>query len=229
MYQRTHETDASAQLRLGAGNSVTGLNAHGVVVVCRAKQEIFAAGAMALYCYKVLDGGIRVLKVCRDGRRQILEFLLPGDLLAFGAGDIHATTAEAMTRTTLMRFPRRRMEAMLETDSTLGLEVRKTLSSQLLLAQCHILLLGRKSAEERVASFLLLYAERQIAAAASSDRPMLRQDIADYLGLSGETVSRVLNQMKRQGLVELPAAANIRILDRSSRETLEGDDWERPV
>jgi CRP-like cAMP-binding protein len=202
------------------------LNALGVVVVYRAKQEVFGAGSEAAYCYKVLGGGIRVLKLCRDGRRQILQFLLPGDLLAFDSGDLHATTAEAMNRATLLRFPRRRMEALLESDGVLGLEVRRTLSLQLLLAQRHVVMLGRKSADERVASFLLLYAERQIQAAAASDRPMVRQDIADYLGLSGETVSRVLNQMKREGIVDLPTASPIRILDTAALAALDGHDWD---
>ena len=224
MYQQIHETDTSPPYRPEAGNRISELGTLGVVIVFRPKQEIFGAGSPAPYCYKVLGGGVRVLRLCRDGRRQILEFLFPGDLLAFGAGNIHMATAEAMTRATLMRMPRIRVDALLKIDCVLALEIRRSLSSQLLLAQRHALLLGRKSAEERVASFLLLYADRQTEAVLPTDRPMVRQDIADYLGLSGETVSRVLNQMKRQRIIDLSASAHIRILDRASLEALDVDD-----
>ena len=193
----------------------------GMVVVSRANQEIFGTDDPANYCYKVLGGCVRIVKLIADGRRQILEFLLPGDFFGFDSLGQHHASAEAITRTTLLRYPRRRIDALVETDPSLARMVRKMVSTKLEAAHRSMLSLGRKSADERIASFLLELADRQTEAASTIDLHMSRQDIADHLGLTLETVSRVLSRLKRRGLIDLPVSSHIRLLDREALEDLD--------
>lgn len=168
-------------------------------------QTIFNEGDDARYSYKVLEGGVRLCKVRPDGRRQIAEFLLPGDMFGFEDGDEYSLTAEALCDVVVMRCPRNQVERLSEEHS----DVRRTLMSllrrELSAAQEHLVMLGRQTAKERVASFLLQLAERKDAEDGDAlDLPMGRQDIADYLGLTIETVCRALTDLKRENVIAIP-------------------------
>ena len=189
-------------------------------------QTIFNEGDDARYSYKIVEGGVRLCKVRPDGRRQIAEFLLPGDMFGFEEGDEHSLTAEALCDVVVMRCPRNQVERLSEELP----DVRRTLMSllrrELSAAQEHLVMLGRQTAKERVASFLLLLADRNDADNGDAlDLPMGRQDIADYLGLTIETVCRALTDLKRENVIAIPNRHQVVIRNVATLEAVaEGDD-----
>ena len=144
------------------------------------------------------------VKLLEDGRRQIGDFLWPGDLLGMDDLDLHDFGAEAVTDTTLRRYPRRMVEALAQSNAALAFRLRTLAGANLRHAYQQMTLLARTSATERIAAFLLDMHRRSTV----TDRrllyvPMSRMDIADYLGLTIETVCRTLAKLRRDGIVEL--------------------------
>ncbi|SEG50424.1 helix-turn-helix domain-containing protein [Bosea lathyri] len=166
--------------------------------------EIYAEGDRAAFIYKVASGAIRTSKLLSDGRRQIDAFHLPGDIFGIEAGDEHRFSAEAIGEATVIAYRRCSLEILAANDSVVARQVVTAMMRALERAQNHMLLLGRKSAMEKIATFLLDLAGR-ISENGQVDLPMSRIDIADHLGLTIETVSRSLTQLERQGAIEVPA------------------------
>ncbi|MGH6736687.1 MAG: helix-turn-helix domain-containing protein [Methyloceanibacter sp.] len=173
--------------------------------------EIFAEGETAGYVYKLVSGVVRVSKLLPDGRRQISAFHLPGDMFGFEVDDVHHTSAEAVVPVKLVAF---KWQSLLSAGASTGLvhELLNRTMIGLRHTQDHLLLLGRKNALERLAAFLLEMTRR------SGDRQVLdlampRHDIADYLGLTLETVSRMFAELKEIGLVRLESARRVHLLD----------------
>jgi CRP-like cAMP-binding protein len=168
-------------------------------------ETIFSEGDEAKYSYKVVSGAIRLCKYLADGRRQIAEFVLPGEFCGLLHLNQHRFTAEASSDTIVVAYPQRQIEALGEKMPCMQRRLTAFLAQRLKAIQDHLVLLGRQTARERVASFLFMLAER---AGASQGRsvplPMSRQDIADYLGLTIETVCRMLSDLKRARVVRLP-------------------------
>ena len=188
----------------------------------RKGKELFAEGDAAECFYKVVSGAIRSYKLLSDGRRQIDAFHLPGDIFGLEAGEEHRFSAEAVGDATVVAFRRSRLPALIAEDAAFREQVMTAMLRSLERAQDHMLLLGRKTAQEKVASFLLEMAERIADDEPAFDLPMLRTDIADHLGLTIETVSRTLNQFDRDGLIRLPAASRSVVLrDRAALERLD--------
>ena len=168
-------------------------------------QTIFNEGDNARYSYKLVEGSVRLCKVRTDGRRQIAQFLLPGDVFGFEFGDEHSLTAEALCEVVVMRCARNQVDRISEEVPGVRHELMSLLRRELSAAQDHLVMLGRQTAKERVSSFLLLLAERHEAEDGDTlDLPMGRQDIADYLGLTIETVCRALTDLKRERLITIP-------------------------
>ncbi len=199
------------------------IDAFGTVVLVRRDQEIFAEGDSSEYCYRVVAGAVRLVKLMTDGRRQIAEFHLPHDLFGFEICDLRYLAAEAVVDTTLIRYPRRRIEALAERDPEFAHYLREMASGSLRRAHERMLLLARKSAPERVATFLEEIADRTGDDVSAVDLPMSRIDIADYLGLTLETVSRVLNRLHRDHVITLNSATHIQLPDRDALRELGGD------
>lgn len=165
-------------------------------------QEIHPEGADALYAYTVVSGCVRTVKLMEDGRRQVGEFLLPGDMFGLDALGTHDFAAEAVTDVVLRRYPRRMVEALAESHAALSRRLREMALDSLRTAHGRMVLLGRKTAAERIATFLLEMARRTgMRASGMLDLPMNRADMADHLGLTVETICRVLAQMKRDRIV----------------------------
>ncbi len=160
-------------------------------------------GDPASHLINVTSGMVRVSKLLADGRRQIVGFLLPGDFLGLAAGETYPFTAEAIGEATACRFRRDRYRALLAELPALESALLERASHDLQAAQDHILLLGRKTADEKVASFLIDLFDRG-GGAPEVDLPMTRAEIADYLGLTTETVSRAFTRLRKAGLVSLP-------------------------
>jgi CRP/FNR family transcriptional regulator len=180
--------------------------AAGTIVTRNSKQCVFWEGDPADYVYKVIRGTVCLYKLLPDGRRQVARFCGPGDLIGMGQFEAYPYTADAVTPTTVMRIRRSELETQLDTDPGMRASVMAAVSDELRCAQEQLLLLGRMSALERVASFLNAMSEqllRQGADACIVDLPMTRVDIADYLGLTHETVCRAFSQLKADGIVDI--------------------------
>ncbi|MET0314841.1 MAG: helix-turn-helix domain-containing protein [Hansschlegelia sp.] len=167
-------------------------------------EEIFAEGDGTDVFYKVVSGAVRTYKLLSDGRRQIDAFHLAGEIFGAEAGAEHRFTAEAIGDVSLVCYRSRSIETLSYDNPALARDVLAATMEALARAQEHMLLLGRKSAVEKVATFLLGLAERT-ASGGAIDLPMARIDIADHLGLTIETVSRSLTQLERQGVISVPA------------------------
>jgi CRP/FNR family transcriptional regulator, nitrogen fixation regulation protein len=158
----------------------------------RRGAEIFGEAEPAEYLYQVIDGAVRSYKLLSDGRRQIGAFHLAGDIFGLENGEAHRFTAEAIVDSTVRLAKRTSLANVAEQDATVARDLLNMTASSLQHAEDHMLLLGRKTALERVAAFLLEM-DRRLTAAGVMALPMCRRDIADYLGLTLETVSRALS------------------------------------
>jgi CRP/FNR family transcriptional regulator, nitrogen fixation regulation protein len=162
--------------------------------------EIFGEAEPAEYVYQVIDGAVRSYKLLSDGRRQIGAFHLVGDIFGLENGPAHRFTAEAIVDTTVRLAKRASLEHVAETDALVARDLLSMTTTNLQHAEEHMLLLGRKTSLERVAAFLLEM-DRRLTAAGVMALPMNRRDIADYLGLTLETVSRALSCLHGKGIL----------------------------
>jgi CRP/FNR family nitrogen fixation transcriptional regulator len=174
-------------------------------------EEIFAEGEPCSVFYKVVSGTVRTGKLLADGRRQIDTFHFPGDVFGLESGDTHRFTAEAVDKVVVVAYRRSNFGGLVQNDPAFGEQLMTSMLSSLDRAHDHMVLLGRKSALEKMATFLLEIAARG-AHADRAQLPMQRTDIADHLGLTIETVSRTLTQMVRDGLIRLADAGRTVIL-----------------
>jgi len=162
--------------------------------------EIFGEAEPAEYVYQVVEGAVRSYKLLSDGRRQIGAFHLVGDIFGLENGLAHRFTAEAIVDTTVRLAKRVSLEHVAEEDATVARDLLDMTTSNLQHAENHMLLLGRKTSLERVAAFLLEM-DGRLNAAGVMALPMSRRDIADYLGLTLETVSRALSCLHEKGIL----------------------------
>ncbi|MGE0035268.1 MAG: helix-turn-helix domain-containing protein [Xanthobacteraceae bacterium] len=182
--------------------------------------EIYGENEPAEYLYKVISGSVRTYKVLSDGRRQIGAFYLPGDIFGLEMGDDHSFSAEAIVDSNISIIKRSTVVALAQRDNDIARQLWTLTGEELRRVQDHILLLI-KTAQERVASFLL-----EMAARMSCDKafelPMSRQDIADYLGLTIETVSRTLTHLESTAAIELPSSRHVVLRNRAALGRLNG-------
>jgi CRP/FNR family nitrogen fixation transcriptional regulator len=191
----------------------------GSVQSCSKDQEIFAEGDRAAFVYKVLSGVVRTSKLLSDGRRQIDAFHLAGDIFGIEAGDEYRFCAESVGDCVVIAYRRNSLGTLFGNDARLAQELTMGMMRSLIRAQNHMLLLGRKSALEKIATFLLDLA-RRTADCDAVDLPMSRSDIADHLGLTIETVSRSFTQLERQGVIGLPSARRVMLSNKDALERL---------
>jgi len=179
----------------------------------RKEEEIYGEDEPSEYVYQVVRGAVRTYKLLSDGRRQIGAFHLPGDVFGLDPGQSHRLTAEAITDTTVRLVKRRSLEAAAASNVQVAHSLWTMTAGDLRHAEDHMLLLGRKTAMERVATFLLEM-DRRLAKAGMMALPMCRRDIGDYLGLTLETVSRALSQLNDQGVLMFSSARQIVLRNR---------------
>ena len=180
--------------------------------------EIFGENEPADYVYRVVSGSVRTYKILTDGRRQVGGFYLPGDVFGLEFADQHSFSAEAVTAAKVAVVKRSALTALADRDPAIGRELFAITGRELRRVQDHVLLLV-KSAQERVASFLLEMAERACANN-TVELPMSRQDIADYLGLTIETVSRTLTCLEISCTIEVPSSRRIVLRNRTALNRL---------
>jgi CRP/FNR family transcriptional regulator len=179
-------------------------------------DPLFDESEPATHLFNVTAGTMKVYKLLPDGRRQITGFLFAGDFLGLAKEETYAYSAEAVTHAALCRFPRKKLEDLLTRYPKLESRLLGLASHELAAAQEQMLLLGRKSAKEKIVSFLLALAEGAARRGQSGNPiavPMSRNDIGDYLGLTTETVSRTFTQLKTGGLISLMAGGRVDLRD----------------
>jgi len=183
-----------------------------------AGKALFSEGDQADNVYEVVRGMLRLYKLLPDGRRQITGFLSAGHLLGLAHQEQYLYTAEAVTDVTLCRYPRRHFDRLVDELPGFARRLLAVTADELRAAQDQMLLLGRKAASEKIASFLLMMADWHDRDDESDGKqvhvPMGRADIADYLGLTMETGSRPLPKLRSQGVIALPSHSLVELLDR---------------
>jgi len=189
---------------------------------CR-DEEIYGEGEPAEYVYQVITGAVRTHKLLSDGRRQIGAFHLPGDIFGLESSATHRLAAEAIVDTTVRLMKRRRLEQVAGADVQIARKLWTITAAELKHAENHMLLLGRKTAMERVATFLLEM-DRRLAVAGVMALPMCRRDIGDYLGLTLETVSRALSQLHAQGILGFSGARQIMLHNRQRLRSIDAQE-----
>lgn len=192
-----------------------------------ANQRLFLHGEAADSAFLLSTGAVRTFRLLPDGRRLITAFMFEGDFLGFAVDGRYEFAAETITPVRLCRFPRHRLEALLDDCPRLRNTLLHFATEELRLAQDHMVLLGRKSATEKLASFLLHLARRNARGGAATTPavvplPMTRSDIADYLGLTTETVSRALARLRTRGTIALPTLRNVAVLRPRDLDALAG-------
>jgi CRP/FNR family transcriptional regulator, nitrogen fixation regulation protein len=204
----------------GRGSLGQTMHLMGAVMSYPRNTEIFGENEPADFVYKVVSGAVRTYKILSDGRRQIGGFYLPGDIFGLQSADEHVFSAEAINDVKVLVVKRCALTALAGRDASIGKELLDLTSRELRQLQNRVLLLV-KSAQERVASFILEMAERACANNIVG-LPMSRQDIADYLGLTIETVSRTLTCLETSSAIEVPSSRRIVLRNRPALHRLNG-------
>src|ERR1700676_2158896 len=186
----------------------------------RQDEEIYGEDEPAEYVYQVIQGAVRTYKLLSDGRRQIGAFHLASDVFGLESGINHRLAAEAIVDTTVRLVKRRSLEQAAGTDVRVAQKLWTMTAGDLRHAEDHMLLLGRKSAMERVANFLLEM-DRRLAVAGMMALPMCRRDIGDYLGLTLETISRALSQLHNEGVLGFSGARQIVLRNRQRLRSMD--------
>jgi CRP/FNR family transcriptional regulator len=183
---------------------------------------LFSEGDDAENVYEITQGILKLYKLLPDGRRQITGFVSTGSLVGWTNADVYLYGAEAVTEVKLRRYRRSQFDRLIDEVPGFARRVLAANCGDLRAAQEQMLLLGRKSAVEKVASFLMgmiqLHGHGDDSSAVHVS--MRRADIADYLGLTIETVSRTLTKLKREGIIVIPTPTEIRLRDRDQLEEL---------
>lgn len=224
MERRSGGSAAVRPLRVPATrDALDMLEQFGTTISVQRDRDIHGQGDAAGSCYRILSGCVRRVRLMADGRRQVGEFLMAGDLLGFDALDTHDYAAEAVSDVVLRRYPRRAVDALAESNVALVRRLRDLASESLRMAYTRLLLLGRKTASERIATFLLEMAERLPRVRDGVlDLPMSRTDMADHLGLTIETVCRTLAHLRREGTIVIERA-RIQICDEDGLQQMASD------
>jgi CRP/FNR family transcriptional regulator, nitrogen fixation regulation protein len=200
-------------------DGLAALDCVGTVMILRRNDVLFREYDPADHYFRVVSGAVRSSKLLADGRRHVSEFYLPGDFIGLDADTSYFFSAEAMADTTVVRYARRKVEALALQEPRIGRQLLSIACHGFSAARQQLVLLGRKTAEERIASFILDLAER-IGKADRVSLPMSRTDIGDHLGLTMETVSRSLSHLNSEGIIALESSHQILIRDRDALEDL---------
>ncbi len=221
--RQTRSVPGYALRQPAAPDALDLLEQFGSTVVVQREHEIHGQGDATDYCWRILSGCVRTVKLMEDGRRQVAEFLFPGDLLGLDDVGTHDFSAEAVTDVTLRRYPRRMAEALADSHAALARRLRVLAMANLRNAHERMIMLGRKTAVEKIASFVLEMDRRATAPGRKvTEVPMSRTDVADHLGLTVETVCRILAHLKREGLVVLHRTG-VEVVDRAALRALACD------
>jgi CRP/FNR family transcriptional regulator len=196
----------------------------------QAREHIFFDGDPKDHIYKVEKGAVCLYKTLPDGRRQIVDFAYPGDLIGLSTLENHVFSAQAIALTRLRCLPAGLLEEMAKNDPRVGVQLYRALSDQLLSAHDLLLTVGQRNATERLAALLMALSRRNDRGGADPARialPMTRADIADFLSLTIETVSRTFTKLRQGGIIDLAHSSLVVIRDRRALARLAAGEAER--
>lgn len=211
---RAPASRAAIGLRLDAGFEQRLAQAH--LRRIEAKEQLFAEGDAVSHLYHIETGAIALYKMLADGRRQIMGFAYPGDLIGLGIEREHVMNAQAVKPTRLRCLPAASLRQAAAKDPVLAVKLYEALAGELAATRDLLLTTGQRSALERVAGFLLAFSRRHDRNGLDPTRfelPMTRTDIGDFLGLTIETVSRTFTKLRLLGLLELPQCSHVQLRD----------------
>lgn len=183
------------------------------------REDLFLEGDEASHLLEVVEGVVCAYRLLPDGHRHVVSFYFPGDLIGYCCSGCHTFSAQALNKVRARRIPRHLINQMVETRPGFARRLLKLAADELSMTREHLLCLAAKSAEARMAVFLLALSRRNRDAGGAPDRidlPMTRVDIGDYLGLTIETVSRTFSKLKRSGVIALPRTTTVLIRDPES-------------
>jgi CRP/FNR family transcriptional regulator len=194
--------------------------------VLQAREHIFFEGDPKDHVYQVEKGTVCLYKTLPDGRRQIVDFAYQGDLIGLGGPGDHVFSAQAITLTRLRCLPAGVLHELAQNDPVVGMQLYRALSDQLLAARDLLLTVGQRNATERLAALLLALSRREGGEgdAVRITLPMTRADIADFLSLTIETVSRTFTKLRQSGVIELMQSQVVVVRDRAALERLAAAD-----
>jgi len=198
--------------------------------VMQAREHVFFEGDPITHIYQVEHGTVCLYKTLHDGRRQIVDFAHAGDFIGLGAGGDHAFNAQAITLARLRCLPAGALHEVACHNPDIGMQLYRALSDQLLAARDLLLTVGQRNATERLAALLLALSRRNERNGANPARialSMTRADIADFLSLTVETVSRTFTKLRQNGTIELAHSSLVVIRDRHTLEQLAAGEAKR--
>ena len=210
-----HRHDTVRAEHAGAIAFAGGLNLPGFVMAFARNEEIFGEEEEADFVYKVISGAVRTVRILSDGRRQVAGFHLPGDVFGLELGPLHRFCAEALVDCQVALLRRSHVQRAASQEAGVAQALWAMAAGDLARLQDHMLLLARKTAAERVGAFLIEMAGRT-GGGDVVEMAMSRTDMADYLGLTIETVSRAMTQFERDGAIALPSCRRVLIRDRAA-------------
>lgn len=181
-----------------------------------AREHVFCEGDLASHVYKVESGHVCIYRIVPDGRRQVIDFAYPGDIIGLGALGTHATNAQASAKSRIRCIPIATLHEVVRADQRLGLKLYEAMSRELLAAREMLFTVSQRTAAERLAAFLLALSRRNQRRGEAANEfvlPMTRADIADYLGLTIETVSRTFTKFRAEGMIDLEQCILVTIRD----------------
>jgi len=186
-------------------------------------EHLFMEGDTQTHIYLVNSGAVALYKVLSDGRRQVCAFAYPGDIVGLDSIGEYVNSAEVLCASTVRSIPVNAIEKLMRTEPGFGEALLHATASQLAETREQMLSLGRKTATEKVATFFLRISRRNRAVSLCESTlsiPMKRCEIADYLGLTAETVSRMFTKFKNLGIIRLDKASTVQILDMQKLEAV---------
>jgi len=207
---------AGTQIGASTGGAAQAMRPFETKITVKAGESVFQEGHAALYFYKLVSGSVRLVKTVADGHRQVCDFHLPGDLVGFSTTADHDFSAEAIQTCTLIRYRRRDTDALIKSDTAFACELQALTAKGLHSAYAHMVRLCHRSANDRLAWFLLAMADRSTSNGDWIELPMTRVDIADYLGMAHETVSRAFTHLKKAGAIVEPTLNRLKLIDRDA-------------
>ena len=226
MEPASHRVELFRGRQTRAGSLETCL-AAGTIRRLDPREHVCHEGDRKLHVYRVETGAVRLYKTMADGRRQILDFAYPGDIIGLGAASTHVFSAQAMGPTRLKCLPVGALDHVARQDPEFGLKLYEAVSRELLAARDLLLTVGQRNATERVAAFLIALSRRHERNGEDKRTivlPMTRADIADFLSLTIETVSRTFTKLRAHGLIDLEQSTRVTVLDLAALEKIaEGD------
>jgi CRP/FNR family transcriptional regulator, anaerobic regulatory protein len=221
--QRTHTSDRHYPVKVGRSVTLADYLVSGYARTLNTREHLFCEGDDVSHVYKVEVGNVCVYRMLPDGRRQVIDFAYPGDIIGLGAIGEHGANAQATTKTVVRCVPVSSLHDLARTDSRLGQKLYEAMSYELQAARELLFTVSHRTAAERLAFFLLALSRRNALRGENRREivlPMNRTDIADFLGLTIETVSRTFTKFRVEGLIDIEQCILVTILDTAALSAL---------